>query len=102
MAVAGLTGIKKYSVIGQNKYPGLAMPNETIAEVMGRNPRLLFDIHSISGVNPEDVDLAEIPGPATSETFESDPHAYGKNVTDIKISIGPNKQGTDSTNPNTP
>src|SRR6266496_5158872 len=70
--IEGLTGIKKHSVIGQNKYPGLVVPNETIAEVMGgRKPKLLFDIHSISGVNPPDVDLAELPGPATSETFAS-------------------------------
>ncbi|HKB45395.1 MAG TPA: hypothetical protein VKC90_13440, partial [Chitinophagaceae bacterium] len=78
-------------------------PHEMLAEVMGgRKPKLVFDIHSISDVNPPEVDLAEIPGPATSETFNNNPHAYGKNITDIKIGIGPNTEGTDSTNLNTP
>jgi NADH-quinone oxidoreductase subunit G len=61
-AIEGLTNIKRQSVIGQGKYPGLVKPHETIAEVMGgRKPKLIFDIHSISDVNPQEVDLAEIP-----------------------------------------
>jgi hypothetical protein len=73
-----------------------------ITEVMGgRKPKLVFDIHSISDVNPPEVDLAEIPGPATSETFKDNPHAYGKNVTDVKIRVGTNSEEKDSTNPDT-
>ena len=34
----------------------------------GRQPKLLMDIHEVSDVNK--VDLSEIPGPATSKTFE--------------------------------
>jgi NADH-quinone oxidoreductase subunit G len=101
--IEGLTNIKRNSVIGQGKYPGLVKPHEMLAEVMGgRKPKLVFDIHSVSDVNPAEVDLAEIPGPATSETFNNNPHAYGKNITDIKIGIGPNTEGTDPTNPNIP
>jgi NADH-quinone oxidoreductase subunit G len=66
--IEGLSDIKRYSVIGQGKYPGLLMPHETIAEVMGgRNPKLMMDIHSISDVNS--IDISQIPGPVTSETF---------------------------------
>ena len=41
---------------------------ETIPEVMGRDPKLMMDIHSVSTVNT--IDLSQIPGPATSEDFE--------------------------------
>jgi NADH-quinone oxidoreductase subunit G len=67
---------------------------------MGRKPKLLMDIHSVSQVNT--VDLNEISGPATSATFNSNPKATGKNVTDVKEGEGRNIYGTDSTNPNTP
>jgi NADH-quinone oxidoreductase subunit G len=91
--IEGLTNINRHSVIGQGKYPGLVKPHEMLAEVMGgRKPKLVFDIHSISDVNPTEVDLADLPGPATSETFNNNPHAYGKNITDIKIGIGPNTE----------
>ncbi len=72
--IEGLTNIKRHSVIGQGKYPGLVMPNETITEVMGgRDPKLMMDIHSISDVNDRDINLSAIPGPATSETFTPNP-----------------------------
>ena len=46
------------------------MPKETIPEVMGgRDPKLLMDIHDVSGVNDPSIDLSEIEGPATSKTF---------------------------------
>ena len=67
---------------------------------MHRKPKLLLDIHSISGVNT--VDLNEIPGPATGATFNGDPKATGHNPTDVKVGQGRNLAGTDSTNPNTP
>jgi NADH-quinone oxidoreductase subunit G len=67
---------------------------------MGRKPKLLMDIHTISDVNL--VDLNEIPGPATGATFDNDPKSSGTNVTDVKEGQGRNVFGTDSTNPNTP
>jgi len=67
---------------------------------MGRTPKLLMDIHSISQVNT--VDLNEIAGPATGKTFNGDAHAVGQNPTDVKQGKGRNLAGTDSTNPNTP
>jgi NADH-quinone oxidoreductase subunit G len=66
---------------------------------MGRKPKLLMDIHSVSEVNK--VNLNELPGPATGNTFNGDPHAVGTNVTDVKEGKGRNLAGTDSTNPNT-
>jgi NADH-quinone oxidoreductase subunit G len=69
--IEGLTNVNRHSVIAQNKYPGLTMPKETIADVMGgRDPKLLMDIHSISDVNDPSVNLSLIEGPATSKTFE--------------------------------
>ena len=68
--IEGPTNINRHSVIAQNKYNGLTMPKETIADVMGgRDPKLLMDIHSISDVNS--VEIASLPGPATSKTFEN-------------------------------
>ncbi|MEJ7672460.1 MAG: hypothetical protein WKF59_07070 [Chitinophagaceae bacterium] len=61
-----------------------------------------MDIHDESEVNKPEVFLSEIDGPSVYETFNGDPHAIGHNVTDVKIGVGPNEKGTDSTNPNTP
>jgi NADH-quinone oxidoreductase subunit G len=48
-------------------------PEETMAKVMqGRNPKLLMDIHDVSGVNRPGVRLSELPGAATSKTFEKE------------------------------
>ena len=70
--IEGLTNINRHSVIGQGKYPGLHMPKETIAEVMGgKEPNLLMDIHDVSDVNDPGIDLSKINGPATSKTFEN-------------------------------
>ncbi len=65
----------------------------------GAKPKLLMDIHAVSGVN--NVELSEIDGPATNKTFHGDPHSTGRNITDVKIGEGRNLAGTDSTNPNT-
>ena len=82
---------------------GVKKPHEALPEVMGgRKPKLVFDIHSVSGVNEPEVDLSLLPGPATNETFNGNPNSFGRNATDVKLSVGPNTEGTDSTNPNTP
>src|SRR5258705_6683282 len=99
--IEGPTKVNRHSVISAGHYVNVKKPHEALPEVMGgRKPKLVFDIHAVSDVNPPEVDLAELPGPATSETFDGNPNAYGKNVTDVKIGIGPNEEGTDSTNPN--
>jgi NADH-quinone oxidoreductase subunit G len=69
--IEGLADISRHSVISQGKYPGLQQPAETFSKVMhGRDPKLLFDIHSTSEVNRPDIDLSEIKGPATSKVFD--------------------------------
>ena len=101
--IEGPTQVARHSVISAGHYVGVRKPHEALPEVMGgRNPKLVFDIHSVSDVNEPEVDLSLLPGPATSATFDGHPNAYGNNVTDIKLGNGPNPKGTDSTNPNTP
>ncbi len=75
-------------------------PTEVFSPIMdGAKPKLLMDIHAVSGIN--NVELSEIGGPATNKTFNGEPHSTGKNITDIKEGAGRNLAGTDSTNPNT-
>lgn len=101
--IEGPTKVNRHSVISAGHYVGVKKPHEALPEVLGgRMPKLLFDIHSVSGVNQPAVDLSLLPGPATNETFNGNPNSFGKNIMDVKIGIGPNKEGTDSTNPNTP
>ena len=77
--IEGVTNINRHSVIAQNKYNGLVVPKETIAEVMGgRDPKLLMDIHDVSGVNDPSIDLSLIEGPATSKTFTPTPPIGGE------------------------
>ena len=66
--IEGPTKVNRHSVISQGHYINTVKPPETITDVMGgRAPKLIMDIHSVSGVN--NVDLSEIPGPASGKTF---------------------------------
>ena len=72
--IEGLTNISRHSVIGANKYSTLEVPRETIAEVMGgRDPKLLMDIHSVSGVNIPNTELSELNRPARAGDFATAP-----------------------------
>lgn len=68
--IEGPTKINRHSVISQGHYEHLQKPNETIRNVMGRDPKLLMDIHTVSDVNDPEVDLSRVPGPPTGETYE--------------------------------
>jgi NADH-quinone oxidoreductase subunit G len=69
--VEGVTTISRHSVIGANKYKVLNTPQETMTNVMsGRAPKLLMDIHDVSGVNKIGLELSEINGPAHSNDFK--------------------------------
>jgi len=99
--IEGPTKVNRHSVISAGHYTNIVKPQETFNEVMsGRDPKLLLDIQKVSGVNK--IDLSELEGPATGATFNGNPEAVGHNPTDVKLGIGPNIKGTDSTNPNTP
>ena len=70
--IEGPTKINRHSVISQGHYVGTVKPREVLQEVMnGQAPRLLMDIHTVSEVNQPQIDLSEIPGPATGEVFEN-------------------------------
>jgi NADH-quinone oxidoreductase subunit G len=99
--IEGPTKVDRQSVISAGHYVNVVKPKETFSDVMhGRKPKLLMDIHTISDVNT--VDLNEIQGPATSQTFNGNQKAVGHNPTDVKAGKGANPKGTDSTNPITP
>lgn len=68
--IEGPRQIDRHSVISANHYVGMKKPEETIPKVMGKEPRLLMDIHSVSEVNKPEVKLSELPGPASSEVFK--------------------------------
>jgi NADH-quinone oxidoreductase subunit G len=68
--IEGPTNISRHSVISQGHYVGLEKPHEMLPDVLnGRKPKLLMDIHDVSDVNKTNIELSEIDGPATSDTF---------------------------------
>ncbi|WP_349316457.1 2Fe-2S iron-sulfur cluster-binding protein [Chitinophaga sp. MM2321] len=68
--IEGPRKISRHSVISQGHYVNTVTPKDALVEVMsGRQPKLLFDIHSTSEVNRPDIDLSKIDGPAHSDDF---------------------------------
>lgn len=68
--IEGPRKIDRHSVISQGHYVGVVKPKETLPEVMhGRDPRIMMQIHNVSGVNKPNVDLSLIEGPAHSSDF---------------------------------
>lgn len=68
--IEGPRKVNRHSVISQGHYVDTVKPQEVMPKVMGgRKPRLLMDIHSVSQVNMQDLELSEIQGPATSDVF---------------------------------
>lgn len=76
--IEGPTAVPRHSVIGVNHYQRLEQPKETIPAVIGRQPKLLMDIHEVSDVNQPGVDLSKIPGPATGAVFNQKYLGNGK------------------------
>lgn len=69
--IDGPTNVSRHSVISQGHYVGLEKPNETLTKVLdGRDPKLLMDIHSISEVNQENIELSSLDRPAHSSDFK--------------------------------
>lgn len=73
--IEGPSKIDRHSVIAQGHYQGdvgTTKPQETLPEVMGRDPRLLMNIHDVSEVNKPNRDLSLIEGPAHSTDFKDE------------------------------
>ena len=69
--IEGPTNISRHSVISQGHYVGLAKPDETLTKVLhGRDPKLLMDIHDVSEVNKEHIELSSLDRPAHSTDFK--------------------------------
>ncbi len=73
--IEGPRKIDRHSVIAQGHYAGsvgTTRPKETFEAVNGgRQPKLMMDIHAVSGVNKPNVTLSLIEGPAHSTDFNS-------------------------------
>lgn len=68
--IEGPRKIDRHSVISQNHYENVKMPNETLPAVMqGRSPKILFNIHQTSEVNKPEIQLSLLEGPAHSDDF---------------------------------
>ncbi|MDX1936985.1 MAG: 2Fe-2S iron-sulfur cluster-binding protein [Flavihumibacter sp.] len=69
--IEGPTKIDRHSVISQGHYAGVTKPNETFTAVHnGRSPKLLMDIHDVSEVNKQNIELSALNRPAHSTDFE--------------------------------
>lgn len=67
--IEGPRDINRHSVISQGHYVNGVEPPEFLPEVMGREPRLMLDIHDVSKVNEPQNDLSLLEGPAHSDDF---------------------------------
>jgi NADH-quinone oxidoreductase subunit G len=70
--IEGPAHIARTSVISQGHYfgnVGTTQQTVIIDKVVGRKPKYMLDIHSISDVNRQNVDLSKIEGPAHSDDF---------------------------------
>ena len=74
--IEGPSVINRNSVIAQGHYQGNVGTTPSpilIDKVIGKQPKILMDIHSISDVNRPEVDLSKIEGPAHSNDFSGTP-----------------------------
>lgn len=72
--VEGPTKVNRHSVISQGHYAGkvgMAKQPVLIDKVIGKQPKLTFDIHSESEVNKPNIHLSQIEGPAHSDDFNT-------------------------------
>ena len=69
--IEGVSNINRHSVISQGLYNNLQIPTETLPEVLdGRQPKLLMDIHDVSEVNKQNIELSLLERPAHSTDFK--------------------------------
>lgn len=68
--IEGPSKIETSSVISQNHYVNTEKPHILIDKVIGKQPKLLMDIHDVSDVNKPEIELSKIDGPAHSDDFK--------------------------------
>jgi NADH-quinone oxidoreductase subunit G len=68
--IEGPSNISRHSVISQGHYVGTEKPHILIDKVIGKQPKLLMDIHDVSDVNRPEIELSKIEGPAHSDDFK--------------------------------
>jgi NADH-quinone oxidoreductase subunit G len=76
--IEGPSVINKNSVISQGHYMNTVKSPILIDKVIGKQPKILLDIHDASDVNRPEVDLSKIEGPAHSDDFGQAPKAGQK------------------------
>jgi NADH-quinone oxidoreductase subunit G len=69
--IEGPSKISRHSVISQGHYVGVKKQPVLIDKVIGKDPKMLLDIHSVSDVNRPEVELSKIAGPAHSDDFKN-------------------------------
>ena len=68
--IEGPSVIARSSVIAQGHYVGTKPSPILIEKVIGKQPKYLLDIHTISDVNKPEIELSKISGPAHSDDFK--------------------------------
>lgn len=68
--IEGPSKIKRSSVISQGHYVDTKKTPVMIDKIIGRDPKLLLDIHDVSDVNKPHIHLSKIDGPAHSDDFK--------------------------------
>jgi len=68
--IDGPSKVDRHSVISANHYRGAveAQP-ELVNEIIGKKPKLLFNVHEVSDVNRPEIELSKIEGPSHSDDF---------------------------------
>jgi NADH-quinone oxidoreductase subunit G len=72
--IEGPSKISRSSVIAQGHYQGNVGTTPSpvlIDKVIGKQPKMAFNIHSTSDVNKPEIDLSKIAGPAHSDDFKT-------------------------------
>lgn len=68
--VEGPAKIKRSSVIAQGHYENTVKSPILIDKVIGKQPKMLMNIHDVSDVNRPEIELSRIEGPAHSDDFK--------------------------------
>lgn len=72
--IDGPSNVNRHSVISQGHYAGKIGTQKgqptLIEAIIGKQPKMLMDIHNVSDVNKDSKKISQIPGPLQSDDFE--------------------------------